>query len=108
MTQYNPPHEVRDDNKLNSMIEALESGKELPPILVQGYTAFTGSHRIAAWDYCEIEAEVVELSYEDYIAAMQEMGLDEYDEIYHLDEFCAAVYKVTNDPDVKSAVKDQQ
>lgn len=109
MIHYNPPHETRDQSKLGSMIAAIESGKSLPPIVVMGYDAFTGSHRIAAWEACNVAADVVEITDDDYIAAMTEMGLDwECDSVYDYNEFCGALYKVTADSDIKAAIKDQR
>lgn len=109
MIHYNPPHEARDQKKLESMIAAIEGGKSLPPIIVMGDDAFTGSHRIAAWEACNVDADVVEISDADYVAAMTEMGLDwECDSVYDYNEFCQALYAVTTDSDIKDAIKDQR
>ena len=108
MTTYNAPHEVKDKAKLQSMIATLENGGTLPAVIVLGYEAFTGSHRIAAWNACHVEANVVEISDADYIAALEAMGLDyEVDDVRDYTDFCDALYKVTNDDDVKAAIKDQ-
>lgn len=105
---YNKPHEIRDEKKLQSMIDTLRAGGELPPVLVIGYNALTGSHRLAAWEACDRAAIVIELSDEDYIAAMRAQGLNEWDEIYDYSDFCRALYEVTGDPEIKAAVADQR
>lgn len=93
MTIYEAPHEVRDDAKITSMICAIEDGRKLPPIIVQGHTAFCGTHRIAAWCATDTVPEVVEISDEEYCAAMEYLGLDAvYDNPpSDLDDFCAAL-----------------
>jgi hypothetical protein len=109
MIYYNAPHEVRDEDKLAAMIAVLENGGTLPPVVVLGYDAFTGSHRLAAWRACEIDANVIELSDDDYKAAMTEIGLDwESDTVYDYNQFCDALYNVTTDDAVKAAIEDQR
>lgn len=109
MTTYNEPHQVRDQAKLQRMIDTLRSGGQLPPIVVCGYQAFTGSHRIAAWNACRMDHQAVEISEAEYIATMTKMGLDwETDEVMDYTDFCDALYEVTNDPDVKAALDDQR
>lgn len=109
MTYYNPPHAVMDETKLQSMIATLNSGGTLPPVIVLGEYAFTGSHRLAAWDRCDMQPEVVEVSETDYIAAMEYAGLDPMcDEIYDHNEFCDALFAVTDDTAVKAAIYDQR
>jgi len=49
MKTYNPPHDVTDSAKLASMIETIRTGGELPPVVVCGDMAFSGSHRIEAY-----------------------------------------------------------
>jgi uncharacterized ParB-like nuclease family protein len=109
MTSYNQPHEVRDQNKLDSMIETLNNGGTLPAVIVCGNQAFTGSHRIAAWEACGIEATVIEISDEDYIATLTKMGLDwETDEVNDYNDFCSALYEVTDNEEIKNAIEDQR
>ncbi len=125
MTDYNSPHEVRDEAKLKSMIKALRAGGELPPIIVCGGDAFTGSHRMAAWDACEMDASVVELTEKEFMQARTiSQGYDPLDfndsddiEFYHkhvgnlenydYNEFCEALLKTSQNPEVINAVKDQ-
>ena len=84
---YQAPHEVRDQGKLESMIESLENGGELPPVLVCGEIAYSGSHRLAAWAALDIKPEVIELDDEDIATAMHHVGLDPmYDEIQRFEE----------------------
>ena len=106
---YNPPHEVRDVDRLEAMIASLLGGKCLPPIVVIGDSALTGSHRIEAWSQCDMEPDAVEVSDADYIQAMESIGLDaEYDTIGDYNEICAALYRVTDDGDIKAALADQR
>jgi uncharacterized ParB-like nuclease family protein len=85
---YQPPHEVRDQEKLEAMIEILKNGGELPPVLVCGDRAYSGSHRLAAWESMGMEAVVVEMSDEEYCEVMTELGLDPmYDDATDLEDF---------------------
>ena len=45
---FAPPHGARDAARLEALVAALLSGVEITPIVVDGDTALTGSHRIAA------------------------------------------------------------
>jgi len=83
-----PPHEVTDTDKLNSMINTLKKGGSLPPVLVCGVQAYSGSHRIAAWQQCEMDIEYVEISDEEYKQIMISMNLDPvYDDVYDFEPF---------------------
>ena len=53
MQTYNPPHEPRDRAKLAAMVETIIAGDDLPAILVNGETAITGGHPIAAYQMAE-------------------------------------------------------
>jgi hypothetical protein len=106
---YFPPHETMDQEKLQKMIKHLESGGELPPVVVAGEYAFTGSHRLRAWEACEEEPNTIEISNQDYRAAMDLLDLDwRYDEPNELNEFCAALYSVTDNDAMKKALEDQR
>lgn len=125
MTYYNPPHEVRDEDKLQAMIDTLENGGSLPPVIVYGYDAYTGSHRIAAWLECDMDADTIELDDEEFMTARAlAMGYDDLDfsdpddvEFYHkyvcntditdFNEFCEALLKTSDNQDVINAVEDQ-
>lgn len=124
MIYFNPPHEVRDEAKLQSMIATLQNGGKLPPVVVCGDDAFTGSHRLAAWEACEITPDFLEISERDYILAValmngvNDLNLDDPDDVEffhnHLNSevndynaFCAALAKVSNSDDVKNAIADQ-
>lgn len=109
MTDYQAPHEVRNEEKLQSMIATLQNGGQLPPVVVIGDYALTGSHRIAAWDACEMQAEIVELSDDDYVAACEELygEVMTIDEIGDFSQFCEAIYNITADKEVKAALSDQ-
>ena len=85
---YQPPHEVRERNKLAGMIRALRRGESLPPVLVCGDRAYSGSHRLAAWEITGMEADVVEMSDEEYCEVMTALDLDPmYDEAEDFEEF---------------------
>ena len=88
---YQPPHEVRDQVKLNAMVEILKNSGELPPVLVCGDRAYSGSHRLVAWEMMGMEADVVEMSDEEYCEVMTALDLDPmYDEATDLEEFLIA------------------
>jgi len=90
---YQAPHEVRDNKKLENMIESLKAGKSLPAVIVCGEVAFSGSHRLAAYDALDLEADVFEIEDEDIQAAMEHMGLDPmYDQINRFDDFVDSLY----------------
>lgn len=79
---YQAPHEVTDQSKLSAMVAALGRGECLPPVLVCGERALTGSYRLAAWATAGIEPSVVQVADSDLAKAMKDCGLDPiYDEI---------------------------
>ena len=85
---YQPPHEVRDQAKLNALVEILKNGGELPPVLVCGDRAYSGSHRLAAWEMMDVEPSVVEIDDAEYCEVMTALDLDPmYDEATDLEEF---------------------
>ena len=87
-TKYQAPHQVRDMGKLESMIDALLAGESLPPVLVCGEIAYSGSHRLVAWANAGLEPSVVEMTDGELIDVMEAIGLEPgYDEIQHFDEF---------------------
>jgi len=109
MIHYSAPHEVKDQEKLAQMVATLEAGESLPPIVVMGYTAITGSHRIAAYENVGEEPEAVEVTVEDYRAAMSALWLDpDTDDIKDYSAFCDALYKLTSDATLKAALEDQR
>ncbi len=106
---YNPPHEVREPGKLASMVETLMSGGELPPIIVCGEQALSGSHRLAAWSACDMEPDVIEIDESDLACAMAQCGLDPmYDEIDDYSELCRWLHDAATDDDVLAALEDQR
>ena len=108
MKFFNPPHEVRDNEKFANMVKAIEQGQDLPPIVVLGDEALTGSHRLAAWKYCEEEPETIEIEDEDYCKAMEYLGLDPmFDSPTDHNNLCQALYETTQDADIKDALVDQ-
>lgn len=123
MTNYNPPHEARDEKKLAGLIEAIRLGETLPPIVVNGVTALTGSHRIEAyrqarlladdeptdaWDNANLDLATVEVSDEQYMAARDALGFADGEEIGDCNAFCAALYDVCDDTAVRAALADQR
>ncbi len=88
---YTAPHNVTDQGKLESMINHLSNGGELPPIVVCGDQAYSGSHRLAAWAHMGIEADVIELDDDDYCLIMANLDLDpSTDDVYDFDIFVNA------------------
>ena len=123
MHTYSEPHEVRDTEKLNALVEAFRTGTEITPIVVQGEIAFTGSHRIAAhrqawklwndeaagWeDASEPELKAVEIDAETWQRACEMRDIDHLDELGDWNELCKALYDATDDGDVKAALEDQR
>ena len=85
---YRPPHEVRDQAKLNVLVEILKNSGELPPVLVCGDRAYSGSHRLAAWEIMGAEPSVVEIDDAEYCEVMTALDLDPmYDDAIDLEEF---------------------
>lgn len=85
---YQAPHEVEDNAKLEKMIKTLKEGNSLPPIVVCNEIAYEGSHRLAAWEALEIEPEVIEITNEEVKQTMGKMGLVPcYDDINAFDDF---------------------
>lgn len=73
-TRYNAPHGVRDQSKLKRMIATLMAGGELPPVLVYGDDAYSGSHRLAAWAELDIEPDTIEINDGQFAAIMDATG----------------------------------
>ena len=108
MKNINPPHEVRDQVKLNTMIASLQAGHQLPAIVVCHDLALTGSHRIAAWDACDMDYAVIEIDDDEYINTMINIGLDyEIDTLCDFNIFCESLYNSTNRDDLKKSLSDQ-
>ena len=82
---YEPPNPVNDEAKVDGMIETLRAGGSLPPIVVCGEKAWTGSHRLAAYKAEEIYVEdsmIIELDLDEESKILREMGddWDSYDD----------------------------
>jgi ParB-like nuclease domain len=134
MKTYYPPHEVRDYDKLNAMVETIRLGGTLPPILVCGETCLTGSHRHRAyvvadrnleeafgedgrpwsmdtleslgWTDFDLQIPIVEVSDVDYRRAC--LALDvQSDTDAELNLFCAALAAVTSDDEVRYLASNQ-
>lgn len=83
-----PPHQAWDKEKLALMVKHLEAGKSLPPILVCDNQAYSGSHRIEAWEIMEMEVDYIEISTDDRKKVFESMNLDiETDEINDFESF---------------------
>ena len=107
---YQPPHEVKDTSKFESMVSSINSGKQLPAVVVIGEFALTGSHRLAAWKACGVNPDVVEITNKEYIDACEKCYGDvvSIDEIGDFSDFCDALYVTTENQAVKDALKDQR
>lgn len=125
-----PPHEVRDQEKFKSMVSSIKSGNTLPAVVVYGLNAYTGSHRIAACIEADTEIESIEICRDDYVKTIasingmdiedvmsfDESDIDEVEEIIYgqgwdnvcdFNVFCESLYAITNDENIKNAIKDQ-
>jgi len=118
-TYITPPHEVTDENKLESLIKALENGVNLPPVVVYAGQAYSGSHRLAAWEACGRDPAVIELSETEMLMAICKYNGYDYDpdfddanevlatEICDYSRFCEALLAVTERDEVREAIADQ-
>jgi hypothetical protein len=105
---FNPPHEIRDEKKLQAMIDTLNNGGSLPPIVVIGESALTGSHRLAAWLECDMDPDYIEITNDEYYKTMESLDLDPiYDNIDDYNQFCAALMEIVEDDAIKETLKDQ-
>lgn len=107
MTYYETPHEITDRSKAAGMIKTLRSGNTVPPIVVIGNQAITGSHRVYAANKTEIEIETVEVSDIDYLRACYVIDHDTHHDYPDINNFCAALFAVTDEQELKDALKDQ-
>jgi hypothetical protein len=105
---YDAPHSVQNQDQFAAMVATLQAGGNLPPVVVNGSKAITGSHRIAAWRECDMDQEVVELSDLDYLRACYVCRCDVAEEAGEWNLFVAAAYELTDDEEVKAALKDQR
>ncbi len=89
--KFIPPHEIRERSKLAGMIRVLRRGEDLPPILVCGEIALSGSHRLVAWCKMNIYPEYVEITNDEYCQVMDHLGYDPmYNSINDYEEFLNA------------------
>lgn len=80
---FQPPHEVTDSAKLESMIAAIRSGQSLPPVVVQGEIAITGSHRIEAYREANRRAAEADYAGEWATADLDIESVECSDDVYH-------------------------
>lgn len=122
LDEIKAPHGVRDNEKLESIMQSMRNGDEITPVVVDLMgRALCGSHRIAAYNKLtdageEIESpEVIELTDEEMVAADEWAqsfagpkglwgGIDLY---YDFDLLCRAVVETTTREEVKAALADQ-
>lgn len=121
MRTYNPPHKAHDDAKLASMMAMLRQGIDLPPIVVNGETALSGSHRIAAYQAAQKRRESLDLAWEDVPdripavelsdadcqAAADYLGVEYLTDARDCNEVARAIHVTTTDPAVRAAIADQ-
>lgn len=122
MRTYNPLHPVTDPAKVESMAAQIKRGESLPPIVVHHDDCVTGTHRSAAyeqanreaeadwesgeWDRADLVMPTVEVSSREWLLAM--LVLDQPCECgYEHNTFCAALHAITDDDDVRAALADQ-
>ena len=112
MTTYNPPHPARLHAYLDKMVVTILSGRDLPPIVVCGEVAITGSHRIAAYIKADkhpdldrdLSIPTVEISDEEFSAAAE--GLDPESPDF-LTEVAERLHEATDRSDLREALSDQ-
>jgi len=114
MREFIPPHDVYDFAIMESMVDTLFRGEDLPPIVVNGDYALTGSHRIAAYEeYVDRTGSSIEISYveiDDEILkkALEVFGVGSFQDIDMLCEFYKLLYNMLDDyPALKAALEDQ-
>ena len=117
MTYIQPPHEVVDQEKFDAMVHSLENGESLPAVVVldrgNEYVAVTGSHRIAAWDACDMEPDFLVIGDEDYEKAARKLApwSDEFVPLpneMELNDLCETLYNIVADDEIKAALEDQR
>lgn len=101
---YNPPHKATDRNKLAALVRAFRRGDEVQPIVYNGESAITGSHRIAAARIARVDVPAVECTELDYRRAAYVAGVDHSEDC---NLFCSALAAVTEDAAVRAALEDQ-
>ena len=106
---YQAPHQPESQNLLAGMIAAIESGQDLPPVVVLpcGIIAITGSHRIAAYQAAGKDCPSIIITEAEYSAACEFLGVEYLDEAADLPEQARAVYKTTARKELVDAVSDQ-
>lgn len=112
---YDPLHRIEKDETVDSMVETLRRGGQLPSIVVIGEQALTGAHRIMAveiarekwegyadgWgDAPEPKLEAIEITDEEYAEAHDMAGGDES----YIPNY---LYRNTNRNELKEALEDQ-
>lgn len=102
---YNPPHKATDRNKLAALVRAFRRGDEVQPIVYNGESAITGSHRIAAARIARVDVPAVECAELDYRRAAYVADVETHGEDFNL--FCSALAAVTEDAAVRAALEDQ-
>lgn len=86
-----PPHHPWERTKTASMMRSIRSGKNLPPILVHGEQAYSGSHRIDAWLRMDMDIDYVEITDSEYKLIMEHLNMDPvYDSVYDFEPFLDA------------------
>lgn len=97
MIELRTPHEVEDNEKLESMIETLKSGGELPAIYSYGIDALSGVHRLAAWEACEMEANIIEIDDEWMARALEIGGYEFHYEVTDLEDLVEWIEQTKKD-----------
>jgi hypothetical protein len=105
MTTYTAPHKATDRSKIAGLVRALRRGELVTPVVINGYAAITGSHRLAAGKIAKCEIPTVECSDLDYRRAAYAANVETHDENFNL--FCSALLAVTENDDLKAALLDQ-
>lgn len=118
-----PPHAVYDHAKMAALVESFRLGHSVPPVVVCGLQALTGSHRIAAFveahaqwasnqdgweDAAEPELATVEVDDATYARALRMAGVEEGETPREYNELAQALYLCTDNDEVRAALQDQR
>jgi hypothetical protein len=125
--EFYPPHEVRDQAKFDGLLESFRLGKPIPPIATCGDVAYTGSHRLHAYEKAQWcweqkepgwensprpslgNVEISDQEWEDATGYWNEnyYPIESLDEL-EFNDICEAIYQATQDPELKAALEDQR
>jgi hypothetical protein len=109
-----PPHAADNVKKLGRIIEALQNGIKIPPLVILPCgRAITGSHRWEAYTTLGLAISALIVSEQDYTALKEafweQAKTPSFDGQFHKFTFnpCKTLIQITEDERLKAALKDQ-